>query len=116
MRKLGIAILVIVSMGAIQLRAQSTTSGDIVGIITDPSGAVLTNVQVTETSQETGATQTQSTNSSGAFRFALLPPGRYMISVAAQGFQSTNMTTVVTVGQTSTVTLALNLSSASETM
>jgi len=111
-----IAILVIVSMGAIQLRAQSTTSGDIVGIITDPSGAVLTNVQVTETSQETGATQTQSTNSSGAFRFALLPPGRYMISVAAKGFQSTNISTVVTVGQTSSVTLALNLSSASETM
>lgn len=111
-----LAILTIATVGTNQLRAQSTTSGDIAGIVTDPSGAVLTKIQVTEKSEETGATQTQPTNSGGAYRFSLLPPGRYTVSVAAEGFQQLNVSTVVTVGQTSTVNLALSVSSISATV
>jgi hypothetical protein len=111
-----IAILAVLTMGGSQLRAQSTTSGDIVGVVTDPSGAVLTNIQVTEKSVETGASQTQATNSSGAYRFSLLPPGHYTIAVVADGFQQLSVSTEVAVGQTSTVNLALNVSSATETV
>ena len=40
-----------------QLGAQSVTSGDIVGVVTDPSGAILTNANVTLKSLENGSTQ-----------------------------------------------------------
>src|SRR5882762_2166922 len=73
----------------------------------DPSGSVLTNASLTLKSQENGSTQAQSTNSRGVYRFLLLPPGRYTVSVAVAGFQQTNATAVVTIGQATTVNIAL---------
>lgn len=98
------------------LGAQSVTSGDIVGLVTDPSGAVVSNASVTLKSQENGSTQAQSTNSRGVYRFSLLPPGRYTVSVAVAGFQETNATAVVTIGQAATVNLSLALSEATSTV
>jgi len=98
------------------LGAQSVTSGDIVGLVTDPSGAVVSNASVTLKSQENGSTQAQSTNSRGGYRFSLLLPGRYTVSVAVAGFQETNATAVVTIGQAATVNLSLALSEATSTV
>ena len=58
------------------LIAQSVTSGDIVGVVTDPSGAVLANASVTLKSQETGRTQAQSTNSRGALSLLASAAGK----------------------------------------
>ena len=98
------------------LGGQSVTSGDIVGLVTDPSGAVVSNASVTLKSQENGSTQAQSTNSRGGYRFSLLLPGRYTVSVAVAGFQETNATAVVTIGQAATVNLSLALSEATSTV
>jgi len=99
-----------------QLGAQSVTSGDIVGIVTDPSGAVLPNARVTLESQENGSTQVQATNSRGVYRFSLLPPGRYTVSVTVSGFHEANATAVVTIGQAATVDIALALGEATSTV
>src|SRR5689334_23476653 len=99
--------LILLVGGTSQLVAQSVTSGDIVGLITDPSGAVLSNASVTLKSQENGSTQAQSTNSRGVYRFSLLPPGRYTVSVAVAGFQEATATVSVTIGQATTVNLPL---------
>lgn len=40
-------LLTVLVGSALQLKAQSVTSGDIVGVVADPSGAVLPNVSVT---------------------------------------------------------------------
>ena len=98
------------------LGAQSVTSGDIVGLVTDPSGAVVSTASVTLKSRENGSTQAQSTNSRGVYRFSLLPPGRYTVSVAVAGFQETTATAVVTIGQAATVNLPLALSEATSTV
>ena len=113
-----VVILMLVTLAGIpaQLRAQSITSGDVVGLVTDPSGAVLSNANVTLKSQENGSTQTQSTNSRGFYRFSLLTPGRYTVSVTATGFQQANATAVVTIGQTATVNMALTLGEATSTV
>jgi len=50
------------------------------------------------------------------YRFSLLPPGRYTVSVAVTGFQETNATAVVTIGQATTVDLPLALSQATSTV
>ncbi len=71
--------------------AQSFTTGEISGTVTDPSGAVLPNVTVTLKSVEKGNTQSGTTNSQGAYRFSLLSPGNYTVSATAPGFKTTTV-------------------------
>src|SRR5947209_5238284 len=76
--------------------AQSQISGDIAGTVTDPSGAVVPNAQITVTNTQTGVTKTATSNGNGAYRVALLPAGTYKISVTAAGFQTSTLTLTVT--------------------
>jgi hypothetical protein len=115
MSVLMLALILLVG-AASQLGAQSVSSGDIVGVVTDPSGAVLSSASVTVKSQENGSTQAQSTNARGMYRFSLLPPGHYTVSVAVTGFREVNATAVVTIGQATTVNLALALSETTSTI
>lgn len=95
---------------------QSLTSGGVIGTITDPSGAAVPNATVTLKNQDTGATQTATTNDTGAYRFALLNPGNYQVSTSAQGFQQVQQATAVAVGQVSTVNMKLAVATASQTV
>jgi hypothetical protein len=96
--------------------AQNSVSGDITGIVTDQTGAVLPNVTVAIKSNDTGSKQTATTNTQGVYRFSLLAPGSYTISAAAQGFQGGEHTLTVVVGQATTVNLQLSVSSSSQTV
>jgi hypothetical protein len=96
--------------------AQSLTSGDAAGTVTDPSGAVVPNATITLKSNDTGSSQTRTTNTQGAYRFALLAPGTYTVSVTASGFQGTQKQLTITVGQTVTTNIQLALGSASQTV
>ena len=78
--------------------AQSSTTGEISGTVTDPSGAVLPNVTVTLKSTDKGNTQTGTTNAQGAYRFALLSPGNYTVSADAPGFKTSSISQGVSVG------------------
>src|SRR5246500_2560499 len=95
---------------------QSLTSGDVTGVVTDPSGAAIANAKVTLKSNATGGTQTHTTNEQGNYRFSLLSPGDYTVSVAASNFQVTEETASVTVGQTTTLNVRVQLASASQTV
>src|ERR1700704_1856494 len=66
--------------------AQVTTA-DIVGNVTDPSGASVINGTATATAVGTGVTQTVTLSDSGAFTFTLLQVGVYKVSVQAPGFK-----------------------------
>jgi hypothetical protein len=96
--------------------AQNSVSGDIIGIVSDQTGAVLPNISVTMKSNDTGATQTVTSNAAGVYRFSLLAPGSYSISANPQGFQGVQRTTTVVVGQASTVNLQLSVSSSNTTV
>src|SRR5215468_3430798 len=96
--------------------AQSLTSGDLAGTVTDPSGAVVPNASVTLKSNESGAMQTRTTNAQGYYRFQLLSPGSYTVSVTASGFQSTQQQATITVGQAATANIPLALGAASQTI
>ena len=101
---------------AIPLVAQSTISGGITGTVTDPSGAVVPNASVTLKNDATGQTQTQTTNSSGVYRFSFLNPGTYTITTTAANFQKASSNVAISVGQTTTNTVKLALTSASQTV
>jgi hypothetical protein len=52
--------------------AQSNTSGDIAGTVSDASGAVVPNAKVTVTSSATGEAKAEVSDKSGTFRVPLL--------------------------------------------
>ena len=66
--------------------AQLTTA-DILGTVTDPSGASVPTASVTLTNLGTNEVRTVQSNGSGDYTFTLLPVGHYSVSVKATGFQ-----------------------------
>ena len=90
-------------------QSQSTT-GNIEGRVVDQNGAVVPNVAVSATNQDTGFGKTTVTNSDGGYIFILLPPGNYKVETgAAQGFAvSTYENVKVTVGAKNTLEIAVS--------
>lgn len=64
------------------------TSADILGTVSDPSGAVVPGVAVKLTNLGTQITQGTTSNSVGDYVFSLLMPGKYSLSVTAPGFKT----------------------------
>jgi hypothetical protein len=108
---LAFALLLVISAAA-----QSTISGDITGIVSDPSGAVLPGLTISVKNNDTGVSQTTTTNAAGVYRFSLLSPGSYTVSAAPQGFQQVERAVTVTVGQASTVNLQAAISGGGQTV
>lgn len=68
------------------VQAQLAT-GDILGTVTDPSGAVVANAKVLLTNTRTGETHTVQSNTSGDYVFSLLQAGDYSVRISATGFE-----------------------------
>lgn len=95
---------------------QSTISGDIVGTVTDPSDAVVPHATVTLKNQDTGATSVVTSGDNGAYRFSLLRPGHYTLSVTAPGFQTTTSNLTVATGQITNGDIRLSMGQNSQTV
>lgn len=89
--------------GAVQ--AQTLTTGDIVGKITDPTGAAVAGVDVTLVSLDQGTKQTVKTDASGGYRFSLLRPGSYSVTETEMNLTAKADKVAVSVGQATTVDL-----------
>jgi hypothetical protein len=68
--------------------------GSISGSVVDPQGAVVSGAQVKATNAATGIAATSTSDSSGLFRFNLIPVGEYKVEVTAQGFKTAVRTAV----------------------
>jgi hypothetical protein len=66
-----------------------TTSGKIVGQVTDPSGAVLPGAKVTVQNTMTHVATSTKTDKSGNFEALSLPIGQYTVEVEKSGFATT---------------------------
>lgn len=91
-------------------------SGNLVGTVTDPTGAVVANADVTATNVGTSASAVTHTNSTGEYRFDNLPVGSYKITVKAQGFRSVIEQTDVVLNKTGTLNAKVVPGAASETV
>jgi hypothetical protein len=95
---------------------QSLIAGDISGLVIDPSEAAVPDAAVTLKSLDTGAVIEGKTSSDGYFRFALLKPGQYEVSVSKGGFSRLVQNVQVNVGKTASMTLNLEISAKAETI
>ena len=81
------AVLALCLALCLQGVAQST-SGRVLGSVTDASGAAVTGATVVVTDTERGTSRTLTTDDAGAYVAADLNPGNYKIHVEARGFKS----------------------------
>lgn len=77
--------VVLLVVSTVTLHAQSQ-QGSVVGTITDASGAAIPNATLVLRNDQTNVTQTITGEPSGNYRFTLVPPGAYTLSVKSQGF------------------------------
>jgi hypothetical protein len=70
------------------LHAQISGTGTIQGTVTDSTGAVVPRAAVRVLEVRTNALHNQTVTNSGFYSVAGLPPGTYVVTVAAQGFES----------------------------
>jgi Carboxypeptidase regulatory-like domain len=85
--KLPVVVMAILLVFASAAFAQLTTA-DILGTVTDASGAVVPNANITLVNLGTDEVRTVQSNGSGDYSFTLLPVGHYSITVKANGFQA----------------------------
>src|SRR5579872_2506776 len=67
------------------LWGQATTS--LRGTVTDPSGAAVAKATVTVKAPAINVERTATTGASGDYSFLALPPGKYTLTVASEGFE-----------------------------
>jgi hypothetical protein len=97
--------------------AAQRTTGEIVGKVTDESGAVLPGVTVTIRGLGVAGAPTAVTSETGDYRFPVLPAGTYDVDYALQGFGTLRRAGIpVGVGATVTLDVTLKLSAVAETV
>src|SRR5580704_19102019 len=83
-RKIFLSLLI---LSAGSCLAQETTA-TLLGIATDPSGAVLPNVTIRATNLATNTSRETKSDASGSYSLPFLPAGDYAVSATLAGFQA----------------------------
>lgn len=113
----GVLFLAFTAMNPAVLLAQSGTSSAISVLVSDPTGAVLADAEVTATNTETKAERTGHTNGAGRFLFSEVSPGSYVVTITASGWaRQSSQPIAVELGRTATVSFTMSPASASQTV
>src|SRR5436305_8639435 len=114
--KVVLAMLVTALLLTTVAQAQVDT-GSITGVVSDPSGAVVSGAKVTLTNVGTGTALTTTTGSDGSYKLSPVRISTYKLDVAAQGFKTVSQTEVkVDVGANVLINFTLTAGSTSETV
>ena len=89
LRHLGLlAVIAAVALVATAISSHAqTTSGTVLGTVTDQTGAVLSNTTVQLINTATNTKRQTESNDSGYYQFFSVPPGTYQLAVQKQGFK-----------------------------
>ena len=111
-------ILCAVLLGCMALHSSAFAQGtaDLVGRVTDPSGAVLPGVTVTAENEGTRVTRVATTNETGDYVFTLLPIGSYSVTIELQGFATQNSKLTLGTGDRVRVDAKLQVGAVAETV
>ncbi|HJT66745.1 MAG TPA: TonB-dependent receptor [Pyrinomonadaceae bacterium] len=101
--------LLVFAFSAVAL-AQSTTTGAIGGVVSNPNKEVVPGAAVTVKNVGTNKEDTATTDDTGRFKVANLQPGVYSVTVNSSGFSpSTSENIVVEIGRETTLEIALSV-------
>src|SRR6476469_9768294 len=101
--------LMVLALSAVAF-AQSTTTGAIGGVVTNPNKEVVSGAAVTVRNVDTNKEDAATTDDSGRFKVANLQPGRYAVKVSSTGFsEMTQENVVVEVGRETGREVALSV-------
>ena len=115
MARCGVLVLLALAVSAGTAWAQAT--GQITGVVTDSSGAVLPGVTVDATNVGTGAVRTAVTGADGLYTLPLLQPGVYDVKASLAGFKTAQQDGVrVTVTETARAVFELEVGQVTETV
>src|SRR5690349_5813740 len=90
--------------------AQSTTTGSIGGVVTNPNKEVVTGASVTVKNLGTNREDSATTDDTGRFKVANLQPGNYSVTINSSGFSpSTSENIVVEIGRETTLEISLSV-------
>jgi hypothetical protein len=117
-RTLGIGLLVLLSLSVVAVKLHAQVAGaTISGTVTDSSGRVINNVQITITNVATGVTREVTTNGEGFYSAPNLLPGTYESKFSAIGFKTEERKGIeLTVGASIGLDQALRVGGVSETV
>ena len=104
-----LAVLLVAASLPSKLDAQTTTSGGLTGVVTDPSHAVVPDAGVEIRDNVKGTTQSTKTDQKGVYRFFFLSPDRYALSVTHEGFRKETRIVNVRLGPPLTANVTLEL-------
>ncbi len=97
------------------LRAQTATSGSILGSVVDASGAIVPNAPVQLLNNDTSLRLTTRSSAEGRYTFPTVTPGNYDITVTVPGFQTSVISDVsVQVNTDSTINFNLVVGATTE--
>ena len=119
-RRLGqilqVCCLLLIALSHGQAQSGGAT-GTIVGTVVDSTGALVAGAQVRIIEADTNVSAQTTTSASGSFAVASLKPGKYKVTVEAQGFETTTaLNVVLVVGSEQRVDLRLAPGSEKQTV
>src|SRR5215469_14037871 len=98
------------------ISAQSTTSGGLTGVVTDPSGAVVPDAVVELRDNAKGDAQSTRTNAEGAYLYSFLRPGSFTLTVTHPGFKATSRVLDISLGPPATLNVQITIESSNNTL
>ena len=102
-----IIALAFISAAAVPNAHGQSDSGRIVGTVTDTTGAAIPQASITLRNKATGGKLVGTSNASGELNVSAVPPGDYVATVAAPGFQTQTQSLTVVVTTSLTLNFAL---------
>jgi Carboxypeptidase regulatory-like domain/TonB dependent receptor len=111
-----IAFVLLMCSALIVVQAQSPTA-TLSGIVRDPAGASIPNVNISVISIAQGFQRSTTTNEQGTFVVSLLPPGSYIVKAECKGFSPTEFRDItLNVSDERTIQLYLKVGEISQTV
>jgi outer membrane receptor protein involved in Fe transport len=115
MTKKLLGLYVCLSVGSLSFAQSEVGGASLNGLITDPSGASVSQAKITATNISTGFIRVTESNDEGLYNFARLQVGAYNLSIEKQGFKSFKRENIeLTVGAVATLNVQLEIGAVSE--
>jgi Carboxypeptidase regulatory-like domain len=111
-------VLFLLAALSVSLAFGQAGTGELTGLVTDPTGAVVANASVTLTNDATGEKRATTTTAAGIYRFIALPVvGTYTLETTPKGFKMTKVANiVVSVGTVTSHDFQLEIGTGAETV